>query len=104
MSKAYQYGVAVTELHETQLQESRSQVASRSAKRLHGKSVTMVLMAAGSELNPIAPVIALKHALWDKWMPHATMAKCITVAQHEQLDSARSWAAVKVHSARPRRR
>ena len=39
----------------------------------------MMLMMAVNELNPmfgsLAPVIALTHALWDGWMPQATMAK-----------------------------
>ena len=77
MAKANLHGVAVTELNETQLQQSRSQMASCLAKRMHGKSVTMVLMIAGSELDPVfdslAPVIALTHAVWDRWMPLATM-------------------------------
>ena len=69
LSKANHYGVAVTGLVETQLQQSRSQVASCLAKRMRGKSATTVLMMAGDELDPVfdslAPVIALAHALWD---------------------------------------
>ena len=66
VSKANHYGVAVTGLNETQLQQSRSQMVSCLAKRMHGKSSTMVLMMAGHELDPVldssAPVIALTHA------------------------------------------
>ena len=67
MWKANHYGVPVTGLNEMQLQQSRCQVASCLAKRLHGKSVTMVLMKAGLELDPVfdslALVIALTHPL-----------------------------------------
>ena len=53
----------------------------------------MVLMMAGNELHlvfdPLAPVIALTHALWDGWMPQATMAKCVRTAQLEQRNDAR---------------
>ena len=77
--------------NETQLQQSRSQVASCLAKRLDGKSVAMVLMMAGDELDPVfgslAPVIELTRPLWDGWMPLATMAKCIKAAQTEQRDN-----------------
>ena len=34
-------------------QQSRSQLASCLTRRLHGKSVTMVLMAAGDQLDPV---------------------------------------------------
>ena len=99
VSKANHYGVAVTGLNETQLQESRSQVASCLARRMHDKSATMVLMMSGNELDPVfdslAPVIALTHALWDGWMPLATMAKCVKTAQLEQRDSTRPWTALK---------
>ena len=99
ISKANHYGISVTGLNETQLQQSRSQMTSCLAQRLHGKSVMMVLMAAGDQLDPVfdslAPVIALTHALWDGWMPQATMAKCVSKAQAEQRDSARPWTAVK---------
>ena len=44
--------------------------------------------------DSLAPVITLVDALWDGWMPLATMAKCIKAAQNEQRDSARSWTAV----------
>ena len=44
LSKANHHGVAVTGLNATQLQQSRSQVASCLAKRVRGKSVAMVLM------------------------------------------------------------
>ena len=43
----------------------------------------------------MAPVIALTHALWDGWMPVATLAKCVKTAQIEQRDSARTLATVK---------
>ena len=50
----------------------------------------MVLMAAGSELDPVydalAPVVALTHAGQLNW---ATMTKCIRVAQQEQQRNAR---------------
>ena len=99
LSKANHNGVVVTGLNETQLQQSRSQVASCLAKRMHDKSVTMVLMTAGNVLDPVfdslVPVIALTHALWDGWMPVATLAKCVKTAQIEQRDSARTLAAVK---------
>ena len=59
----------------------------------------MVLMMAGSELDPVfdslAPVIALTDAVWDRWMPLATMEKCVRKAQVEQRENARPWAAVK---------
>ena len=59
----------------------------------------MVLMAVRSELgmvfDSLAPVVALSHAVWNAWMPQAAVAKCIKVAQQEQRDSARRWAAVK---------
>ena len=91
VSHANHCGVAVTGLNETQLQQSRSKGASRLA--------TMVLIMAGNELDPVfdslAPVIALTHALWDGWMPLATMAKCIKTAQLEQRDSTRPWTAAK---------
>ena len=97
--KANHHGVAVTGLNETQLKQSRSQMASCLAKRMHGKSATMVLMVAGSELDPIfdslTPVIALTHAVWDRWMPLDTMAKCVRKAQLEQRENARPWTAVK---------
>ena len=100
MSKANFYGVAVTGLNETQLQQSLSQMASSClAKRMHDKIATMVLMMAGNELDlvfdSLAPVIALTHALWDGWMPLATMAKCARAAQLEQRNSARPRTAVK---------
>ena len=99
LAKANHFGVAVTGLNETQLQQSRSQLASCLAKRLHGKSVTIVLMTAGDQLDPVfdslAPVVALTHALWDGWMPQATMAKCDSKAQAEQRDNARPWTTVK---------
>ena len=44
VSEVNHRGVAVTGLNETQLQQSQSQVATCLAKRLRGKSVTMVLM------------------------------------------------------------
>ena len=53
VAKANHNGVAVTGLNETQLQQSRSQMASCLAKRVYGKSATMVLMMAGSELDPV---------------------------------------------------
>ena len=53
VSKANNYGVAVTGLNETQLQQSHSQVASCLAWRLHGKSVTMVLVTERNELDPV---------------------------------------------------
>ena len=69
------------------------------AKRMHGKSATMVLMVAGSELDPVfgslAPVIAFTYAVWDRWMPLATMAKGVRKAQLEQRENARPWTAVK---------
>ena len=44
----------------------------------------MVLMMTGDELDPVfdslAPVIVLTRALWDGWMPKATMAKCVRTA------------------------
>ena len=46
VSKANHYGVVVTGLNETQLQRLACV-----AKRLHGKSVTMVLMMAGNKLE-----------------------------------------------------
>ena len=96
MAKANHYGVEVTGLNETQLQQSCSQMASCLAKRMHGKSATVVLMMAGSELDPVfdslAPVIALTHAVWDRWMPLATMEKCVRKAQLEQRENAPSWA------------
>ena len=74
-------------------------MASCLAKRMHGKTATMVLMKAGNELDPVfdslAPVITLTHALWDGWMPLATMAKCVRTAQLEQRENARPWTAVK---------
>ena len=92
VSKANHYGVAVTGLNETQLQQSRSQMASCLAKRMYGKSAT-------TELDPVfdslASVIALAHALWDGWMPQATKAKCVRTAQLEQRNNARLWTAVK---------
>ena len=64
VSKANHYGVAVTELNAMQLH----QVASCLAKRLHWKSVMVVLMAAGREQVPVhdalTPVIAFTHELW----------------------------------------
>ena len=86
VSEANQDGLAVTGLNETQLQQSRSQMASCLAKRMHGKSATTVLMMAGDELDPVfdSVVIALTHALWDGWMPQATMAMCVRTAQLEQ--------------------
>ena len=60
----------------------------------------MILMVSGNELDPIcgslARVVALTHALWDTWMPHATMVnKCVRVAHEEQRETARSWLSVK---------
>ena len=49
---ANHYGITVAGLNETQLHQSRSQVASCMSKRLHGKSVTMLLMTSRSELRP----------------------------------------------------
>ena len=43
--------------------------------------------------DSLAPVIA--RALWDGWMPLATMAKCVRAAQLEQRKSARPWTAVR---------
>ena len=98
VSKANHCGVAITGLIETQLQQSWSQVASCLAKRLRGRSATMVLMTAGNELDLVfyssAPVIALTHALWDGWMPLATMAECIKAAQTEERESAQPQAVV----------
>ena len=55
-------------------------------------------MAAGSDWDPVydslAPVVALTHASLGH-LDAATMAKCVKVAQHEQFDNARPWAAVK---------
>ena len=88
MSKATLCGVAVIGLNETQLQQPRSQMASCLAKRMHGKSATMVLMMAGDELDPVfdplASVNALAHALWDGWMPQATMAKSRSLDRRER--------------------
>ena len=53
VSKVNRYGVAVTGLNETQLQQSRSQMASCLAKRMHGKSATTVLTTAGDGLHPV---------------------------------------------------
>ena len=39
--------------------------------------------------DSLAPVIALLHAVWDGWMPLATMAKCVRKAQLEQRENAR---------------
>ena len=41
VAKASRWGVSVMGLHETQLKQSRYQVASCLAKRLHGKNVTI---------------------------------------------------------------
>ena len=98
VSKANHYGLGVAGLNETQLQQSRSQMASCLAKRMHGESGTMVLMRAGDELDPVfdslAPVIALTQALWDGWMSQA-MAQCVRTAQLEQREHARLWTTVK---------
>ena len=59
VSMATLCGVFVTGLFDTQLQQSRSQVASCMAKHLNGKNVTMVLMAAGNEMDPVHNAIAL---------------------------------------------
>ena len=99
VARVNHYGVSVTGLNETQLQQSRSQMASCLTKRMHGKSVTMVLMAAGEQLDPIfdslAPIVALTHAVWDNWMPQAAMAKCLSKARDDQRDNLRPWTAVK---------
>ena len=54
VSNANHYRVAVTWLNETQLQQSRSQMTSCLAKRMHGKSATMVLMMAAMSLTRCA--------------------------------------------------
>ena len=99
VSKATHYGIAVTGRIDTQLQQSRTQVASCVSTRLHGKNVTMVLITSESELDPIfdslASVITLTHALWDSWMPLANHGQCMKVAKDEQRDNARPWTFVK---------
>ena len=105
VAKANHNVVAVTGLNETQLQQSRLQTASCLAKRMHGKGATMVLMMAGSELDPVfdslAPVIALTHAVWDRLMPLATLEKCVRKAQLEQRENARPWAPSKALLGQP---
>ena len=49
--KANHYVLAVTGLNETQLEQSRSQMASCLAKRMHGKSASTALKMAGNELG-----------------------------------------------------
>ena len=39
----------------------------------------------------LAPVVALSHALWDNWMPHITIAKCISIAFEEQSENSPPW-------------
>ena len=39
--------------------------------------------------------LALTHAVWDRWMPLATVEKCVRKAQLEQRENAQPWAAVR---------
>ena len=56
--RVHRYRRPLTTESETQLQQSRSQFASCLAKRLNGKGVTRVLMAAGNDLDPVYDSLA----------------------------------------------
>ena len=98
LSKANHCVVAVTEPNETELQQFRFQVASCLAKRLHWEKRHKGAHGGRKRLGPSVRFTRARgraHARVVGHLDAATMAKCVKVAQHEQFDNARPWAAVR---------